>query len=268
MNGQKTIVITGSTRGIGFGLADEFLKRGNAVTISGRSEESVNTAIRDLAKRHDSQRIHGKVCDVTSLAEIEGLWESTKERFGNIDIWINNAGVGHQVKPVWEVAPENVQAVVNTNLLGVLYGSRVAIQGMLEQGYGQLYNMEGHGSNGTVRKGVSVYGTTKAGVTYLTKALVKEAEGTPVQIGTIRPGMVITDMITDQFQDNPEELERFKSILNIIADKVETVSPYLVERILTNQQSNARITWLSPLKIWWRFLTAPLNKRDLFSKET
>jgi NAD(P)-dependent dehydrogenase (short-subunit alcohol dehydrogenase family) len=242
MNQQKTIVITGSTRGIGFGLAEEFLKRGNAVVISGRSEESVKKAIKDLLDRHDSSQIHGQACDVTSLAEIEALWESTLERFGKVDIWINNAGLGHLVKPIWEVSPEIVQAVVNTNLLGTFYGSRVAIQGMVEQGYGQLYNMEGHGSNGVVRNGISVYGTTKAG------------------------GMVITDMITDQFQDNPEELERFKSILNIIADKVETVAPYLVERILANQQSNARITWLSPLKIWWRFLTAPFNKRDLFSE--
>ena len=75
--------------------------------------------------------------------------------------------------------------------------------------------------------------------------------------------MVITRLITDQYVDKPEEWERAKGIFNILADRVETVTPYLARRLLANHKTGARIRWLSGAKSMLRFLTAPFHKRHV-----
>lgn len=157
----------------------------------------------------------------------------------------------------------DVTALVNTNLLGLIHGCRVAIAGMLKQGGGQIYNMEGFGSNDMVSQGLSVYGATKRAVTYLTKSLVKEAEGTPVQICWLSPGMVVTDLLVDDYAGDPKGWERAKKAINILADTVEDVTPALVEKILRNTKNGARVEWLTNAKVGLRFATARFKKRDV-----
>jgi hypothetical protein len=82
----------------------------------------------------------------------------------------------------------------------------------------------------------------------------------------LSPGMVVTDLLTDAFAD-PAELERSKRIFNILADRPETVTPWLVDQMLANTEQGRSIKWLTQGKIMWRFLTAPFNHRDLFSEE-
>ena len=106
---------------------------------------------------------------ITNIEDVRALWKHAVDTFGSVDIWINNAGIGHQLAPMWELPPERVQAIVDTNILGLMHGSRVAIWGMLAQGHGQLYNMEGAGSRGHARHGMSVYATSKAAVMRLTE---------------------------------------------------------------------------------------------------
>jgi short-subunit dehydrogenase len=196
---------------------------------------------------------------------MEGLWTAARERFNQVDIWINNAGVGHPLKPVWELPFDLATSIVETNIMGVLVGSRVAIRGMLAQGSGQLYNMEGFGSNGRRMVGLSVYGMSKSAVTYLSKALALETKGTAVQIGTLSPGIVITDFITAVYKDDPEGLEKAKRIFNILGDRVETVTPWLARKVLANKKSGAQFNWLTPATATWRFMTAAFRKRDLFT---
>jgi NAD(P)-dependent dehydrogenase (short-subunit alcohol dehydrogenase family) len=262
---MKTIVITGSTRGIGFGLADAFLDLGCAVVVSGRSSESVKKAFAELATRHEPDRVFGFPCDVRDYEQVQALWDAAKERFEIVDIWINNAGLAHPQTKFWEQPAERMEAVVGTNLLGAMYGAKAVIPGMLEQGFGSLYFMEGAGSDGRHIGGLTLYSSVNPSRLYLAEGLADETRGTPVLVGSIRPGMVITDMITRQFEDRPEELERVKGIFNIIADRVETVAPWLARKILENNKHGARITWLTRWKLMRRFLLAPFRKRDLFS---
>lgn len=262
---MKTIVITGSTRGIGFGLANAFLERDCQVVISGRSQRSVDAAVAKLSAEYPDDRMHGCPCDVADAAQIAALWRSAADHFGRIDIWINNAGIGHPMLPVWEVDPAQADAIIDVNIKGVLNGSRIAIQGMLKQGGGFLYNMEGFGSNGSYRYGQSLYGMSKYALHYLTQALVMETKGTPVKVSAISPGMVITDLLTGAFDDDPAGLESAKRIFNILADKTETVSPWLADKILANDRTGSTINWLTRRKILWRFLSAPFSKRDLFA---
>ena len=221
---MKVVVITGSTRGIGYGLADAFLDLGCSVTVSGRILASVEQAVTQLSSKHGAENILGHLCDVTQFDQVQDLWEAASSRFGKIDVWINNAGISHRQMAVWEYPPAQIEAVIATNLVGAMYGARVALKGMLAQGFGSLYNMEGLGSSGRRVEGLTLYGSTKSGLRYLTDALVAETEGTGILVGALRPGMVMTDMVTRQYEGRPEDWEResrFFSV-NIQAHKGRT----------------------------------------------
>ena len=262
---MKTIVITGSTRGIGFGLADAFLSLGCNVTISGRSGERVEKALKDLAAKYPPERVFGQACDVTQFDQVQALWEASQKRFGRVDIWINNAGLANNSMAFWKVPPEQARQVLETNLLGACYGAKVALEGMLAQGYGSIYNMEGMGSDGHKHAGLNLYGTSKYGLRCLTDSLALEVKDTPVIVGALRPGMVATDMLTEEYKDRPEEWERLKRIFNILAERVETVAPWLARQILQNRNNGVRIQYTTRIKMIGKFLVAPFRKRDLFA---
>jgi len=262
---MKVIVITGSTRGIGYGLADSFLKEDCRVMISGRTSLAVNTAVEKLSNKYKREQVAGHCCDVRDYEALEELWKVTVDRFGKVDIWINNAGINHSLVKPWQLPADEIETIVGTNLLGVMYGSNVAVEGMLKQGYGAIYNMEGMGSGGRKMEGMSIYGSTKYGVRYFTEALVLETRDSQIIVGAIRPGMVMTDMLLKEgFEGSPEEEERTRRVFNILADRVETVAPWMVNRILSNERTGARISWLTTWKVITRFLVAPFRKRDLF----
>jgi len=259
---SKTIVITGSTKGIGYGLAEEILKRGHNVVISGRRQEAVDKAVTVLSTQY-IDRVAGCLCDVTNYEDNEKLFTFAKEKYSRVDIWINNAGLSMVRKMFWEQPVDSIKEVVDSNLTGMMYGSRVAIKGMLEQGGGQLYNMEGFGSNGRVADGISVYGSTKRALTYFTESLIAETKGTPVQVCLLSPGIVVTDLLINDYEGMPEQWENAKRIFNILGDKVETVTPALVEKMLANKDGK-KVEWLTPSKAFFRFLTAAFNKRNIF----
>ena len=264
---MKNVVITGSTRGIGFGLAEAFVKQDCGVIVSGRSQSGVDASVESLQAKYPQAHIVGHPCDVTDLSQVEQLWQVAQDAFSSVDIWINNAGIGHQQTPVWEISEKVVRTVVRVDLLGVVFGTQVAVRGMMEQGHGQVYNMEGFGSDGMVRVGMSIYGTTKRALRYFTKSVIKETKNTPVQVGSLSPGIVITDFITDMYQDDPAGFEKSKKFFNILGDRVETVTPWLAHKVLQNTKTGASFKWLTFGKVMARFSTAYFKRRDLFTPQ-
>jgi NAD(P)-dependent dehydrogenase (short-subunit alcohol dehydrogenase family) len=257
------VVITGSTRGFGYGLAEAFLDRGCSVSISGRSQSSVDQALKSLSVSHQAERIIGQPCDVSDFEQIMELWDASIEHFGQVDIWINNAGIAHPLMDIREMSPSQTAGVIETNLIGAIYGSQVALNGMLAQGSGSIYITSGHGGTGRKQDGLSIYGTSKAGLRYFTDSLIIETKGSPVLVGELRPGMVATDLLTEQFEYRPEEWENAKRIFNILADRVETVAPWMADRILENDRHGVSINWYRRGKLFGRFLAAPFRKRDI-----
>ncbi|UCG53975.1 MAG: SDR family NAD(P)-dependent oxidoreductase, partial [Dehalococcoidia bacterium] len=92
----------------------------------------------------------------------------------------------------------------------------------------------------------------------------KETKDTPIFVGALRPGMVATKLITDQYIGHPDKWERSKGIFNILSDRVEVVTPWLVRKVLTNKKNGVSIVWLSKWKIFKRFLMPPFVKREIF----
>jgi len=261
---MKTIVITGSTRGIGYGLAEQFLKRGCSIVISGRTQDAVDQATLQLSQSYDPVKILGCPCDVRDRGQVENLWNMAQQKFGRIDIWINNAGIATKPQQFWNIPPDTQQTLLEVNTLGLMHGCSVAIQGMLDQGAGFIYNMAGLGSDGRHVNRILLYGTTKYALTYLTEGLARELKKIPVNMGALSPGMVITDLLMGDYEEGSTEWEQANKIFKILADRVETVTPWLVEKMLTNQKNGAWIRWLTTPRIIWRFMTARLLNRDPF----
>lgn len=88
-------------------------------------------------------------------------------------------------------------------------------------------------------------------------------ENTGVKIGTLRPGMVITELLTAELDEKPEDEKRLRQVFNILADRGETVTPFLVDKMLANEKNGTAIKWLTTPKIIWRFLTASFSKRNV-----
>ena len=263
---EKTIVITGSTRGIGYGLAESFLQLGCSIVVSGRSMETTEQAVENLNAKYSQARIFGYPCDVTDPDQVTSLWNGAIEHFGKADIWINNAGYSGEMGMVWERPPKEVDSVIATNILGTIYGSQVAFRGMQAQGFGAIYNMEGMGSDGRMHAGLTFYGTTKSAVHYFTKSFAMEVNDTPVIVGGLQPGMVATDLIRDRYKDRPEDWERARKIFNIIAEQVETVTPWLAEKMLNNTKNGIILSYSSTWKLLWKFISSPFMKHQVFDK--
>ncbi|MFG1946282.1 SDR family oxidoreductase [Nonomuraea sp. NPDC048826] len=236
------IVVTGGSRGIGQGLVKEFLARGHQVVTCGSTKAPEDGL--------------GIVADVADRAQVRRLWDTAVAAHGKVDLWINNAGITHARVPLWELPEQEARAVVDVNLTGVINGCAVALAGMTAQGHGHVWNMEGLGSDGRTVPGLSVYGAGKRALTYLTKALAKEVPD-GVSVGLLSPGMVVTDLLVRDL--NPKS----RKIFDILADRVETVTPWLAEQALARTRNGAHVRWLTGRKVAARFAAAPFTKRKV-----
>jgi len=241
------ILITGGTRGIGFGLVTEFLKRGNEVTFTGTSEQSVNKASELF-----SGNFLGVVCDVREKKQIEKAKDLALKKFGNIDIWVNNAGVDQDRLDVSDLSEANIKKVINTNVTGMILGTSVALEQMKKQAYGHVYNMEGLGSNNMTIPKTLIYGSSKHLLSYFSKGCNKELKSYKnVWVGTLSPGMVFTDLLNHDMGDDGAKIAK------ILGNKVEEVTPFLVCKML---KSKKRIVWLTNFKVMGRFMFSFMKK--------
>jgi len=265
---MKTVVITGSARGLGLEMAKVFRKNNLNVVISDLNLDKLKLAKQELEKIDSNSKVDIYTCDVTKSSDISNLINFTKENFNDIDIWINNAGVNQPEKPIWELTEKEIDLVLAVDLKGAIIGSKLVMEEMIKQKSGAIYNIEGYGSNDAKMLGLSIYGTSKRAITYFTEALAKEADErkTNVIVGKLSPGIMITDFITNALGDK-EKInlsEKTKKVYNILGDYPDVVANFLVNGMLKNTKNNAKIEWLTTRKAAWRFMTAGFNKRDFF----
>ncbi|MDP7297268.1 MAG: SDR family oxidoreductase, partial [Gammaproteobacteria bacterium] len=133
------IVITGSTKGIGYGMAREFLKRGHNIMISSRRTEAVAIAVTDLGNEFPDCSVLGQPCDVAEFDQVEALWDAAERGFGQVDIWINNAGRDGMKVPFFALPQEDYMHTVQTNIVGLLHCNRVVIPKLYQQGGGMIW---------------------------------------------------------------------------------------------------------------------------------
>lgn len=272
---SKVVVITGSTQGLGFGYAQAFLQRGHKVVVSGRAQSAVDAAIDRLeadAVVGEGVAI-GQACEVSDLAQVQGLWDFAVRSLGPVDIWLHNAGYARTGVSFAATRPEEIAAMVQANVIGSMNSAQVAVAGLSAQPQGgKLFlTLGGGGATGRVVPGMTVYSTTKRAVKYFADSLVKErrkAKDDRVLVGTISPGVNITEGLLREMRALPET-ERAKALrqLQFIGEHVSTTTPWIVERILAATRQGEDITWLTNGKLLRRGLGMLVGrKRDVLSR--
>lgn len=265
---QKTVVITGSARGFGYEMLKLFRKRDYNIVLCDVSKDSLNKSKKILEGMNYKGKVLAFQTDVTKEDEVTTLINDTLKECKKIDIWINNAGVNQPNTPIWELDKSTIDRLIDIDIKGTVLCSKLIMPVMIKQKSGQIYNVEGHGSNDAKILGLSLYGTSKRAITYFTEALAYEAEklNTNVLIGKITPGIMITNFIETALGDGEKiELdEKTKKIYNILGDYPETIAKFMVEKIISNTKNNVKFTWLTNKRAAWRFMTSAFNKREFF----
>ena len=266
---MKTVVITGSARGLGFNMARFFREYNYNVVLSDLNEENLVKAKEELEKTESKGDIEYKTCNVSKFEDIKELMNFALEKFKMVDVWINNAGVNQPQKAIWELNENEINTIIDVDLKGAIYGSKVAMEEMSKNHEGAIYNIEGYGSNDAHMLGLNMYGTSKRAVTHFTESLALEAQerNTGVIVGRLSPGIMITDFTTHSLGTDMIELsKKTKKVYNILGDTPETVGKFLVDEIVKNTKNNVKINWLTNGKAFKRFLTAGFNRRDFFKE--
>jgi len=195
---DKSALVTGSTSGIGLGIAEKLAAAGARVLLNGFGESVLIEAIRNQlgAEYHVDVRHHG--ADLTSPEQIHQLFAFAHEAFGGIDILVNNAGTQH-VAPLIAFPPDRWDYVIALNLSAVFHCTREALPGMLGRNWGRIINISSaHGLVASVNK--AAYVASKHGVVGLTKVAALETAETGVTVNAIAPGWVLTPLVEAQIR--------------------------------------------------------------------
>lgn len=250
---KKTVLITGSTRGIGAGLALQFLKKNHQVIINGRNANTVKAKVLELKTKGFD--VIGVAGDITNSDTYQNIIKVATSSYKKIDIWINNAGIPQSNNFFNALDDKEIQNVISVNVVGMMLGTKAAINFFKKQGYGKVFNLEGFGSDGRMMDKLSLYGTSKRAVNYFTKSVSKEVKEKSIQIGILSPGMVRTDFIKTPMDSASEaEQERTKKVFDVLAEEVSTVTEFLVDRILTSHKKYDRINYLTMFRLMPKLL--------------
>ncbi|MBC5764208.1 3-hydroxybutyrate dehydrogenase [Ramlibacter albus] len=196
----KTALVTGSTSGIGLGIAKALAQQGASIVLNGFGDVEGPRA--EVAKLGVKVGYHG--ADMSKPAEIEAMMKYAAAEFGRVDILVNNAGIQH-VAPVEDFPPEKWDAIIAINLSSAFHASRLAIPAMKAAGWGRIINVASvHGLVASAQK--SAYVAAKHGLVGLTKVTALELATTGVTCNAICPGWVLTPLVQKQVDAKAEAM--------------------------------------------------------------
>lgn len=259
---DKIVVVTGSTRGFGYAIAESLLEAGAVVAITGRSQQAIDRALANLQSKG---RVSGFMLDVRSEEQIYKLVDDVIAEFGRIDIWINNAGYSNAAGMMLDMNPRDALDMFLVNDLGVLQCTQAIMRTMLPRKQGLLVNIYGNGSFLRPASPTGLYGATKAWVTSFTRSLAKELKGSGVQILGFSPGMMTTDMLTSPIvvgERGREMLKNFGFVLRFLGQPPKYAADKLVKSIASNRREFTEVKLFKPwtpllglLRVGWENLT-------------
>ncbi|MBN2569381.1 MAG: SDR family oxidoreductase [Deltaproteobacteria bacterium] len=221
---DKVAVVTGGSRGIGLEIAKRLLEEGAQVAICGRKEEGLSKASEKLEGGDNLIAIQ---THVAKEADVDKLFKGVVEKFGSIDILINNVGMNIMVPSVADAALGLWQKIIDTNLNGTFLCSRSAAEIMKTSGGGSIVNISSI-SGRRASPTMGIYGIAKAGVEMFTKVLAAELSTFKIRVNAVAPGMVRTDFSKPLWSNPTIHEEIVKGIpMGRIAECIEVVHPTL-----------------------------------------
>jgi uncharacterized protein len=210
---DKIVVITGGTRGLGRALSLCFLKNGAKVVVCSQKGDELKSL---------GEGILGIKADVTKENELQDIIEFVREKFGKLDVWINNAGIWLPHLPIEETDWKRAHDLMEVNLFGTVYGSKVALAQMRKQGFGSIINILSTSAlDGRINE--TAYCASKFAAMGFTKSLRKEVDGKNIKVLAVYPGGMQTDLFDEK---KPENYGEFMS------------PDYVAEKIVENLKRN------------------------------
>jgi NADP-dependent 3-hydroxy acid dehydrogenase YdfG len=200
MSGQ-TIFITGASSGFGAACARSFAQPGNRLILTARRIDPLLALQDELSKTAD---IHMVPLDVSDREAVKGAVESLPERFRQIDVLLNNAGLALGMEPAQQVNLDDWETMVNTNIKGLMYCTHAILPGMVTRNRGHIVNISST-AGAWPYPGGNVYGGTKAFVTQFSRNLRCDLLGTKVRVTCIQPGMAETEFSKVRFKGDEDK---------------------------------------------------------------
>jgi 3-oxoacyl-[acyl-carrier protein] reductase len=193
---NRIAVVTGAAQGIGRAVTERMLASGAKISIWDRDGALLKKTVTELG----ADRVQGLEIDIADLAAVERGVRATKDRFGKIDVLINNAAIVGPNAPTWEYPPQAFREVVEIGLIGTFYCCRAVVPEMIAAGYGRIVNVSSvAGKEGNPR--APAYSSMKAGVIALTKSLGKELAGHNIGVNCVTPAVAKTTLAMQQAPD-------------------------------------------------------------------
>jgi 3-oxoacyl-[acyl-carrier protein] reductase len=183
-------IVTGGSRGIGYGIADVLAKLGATVVITGKNAERLAAAALELSARVPA--CEAVACDVTSLSAVDSLATHIRQKYGRLDVLVNNAGIGGPAGLLHDLAPEKWDDIFNTNVRGVFYMVRAFVPLMIAGGSGHVINISSLAGKNPLPRGAA-YSASKWALNGLSYSLAEELRAHNIRVSVVCPGSVDTE---------------------------------------------------------------------------
>jgi NAD(P)-dependent dehydrogenase (short-subunit alcohol dehydrogenase family) len=198
---EKVVLVTGGGTGLGLAIAKCFVEQDATVVISGRREDVLIDACSKL-----EQKASYFVNDLSDIDSIPGFVQGVEEKFGKIDVLVNNAGI-HMKKDLTEVTNEEFERIIRVNQMAVFSLSRETSRAMAKRGEGCILMISSMASRYGIPK-VIAYTAAKSAIEGMTRAMAVELSPLGIRVNCIAPGFIKTNMSTKAFENDPERKER------------------------------------------------------------
>lgn len=223
----KTALITGATSGIGKSIAFQLAEMGVHVLITGRRAERLKEVSDEIIKTYG---VHCQALqfDIRNLSEVEKALESVD--LSKIDILVNNAGLAIGTEPIYKSNLAEWDVMIDTNIKGLLYVSRLITPFMVQNKSGHILNMGSLAGHEAYPGGVA-YNATKFAVKGINKAMKMDLHGTGIRVSMISPGMVNTEFSTVRFRGDQEKADSvYKGVEPLTADDIAEIAVFTLNR--------------------------------------
>jgi len=220
----KTILITGATSGIGLAAAKKLVNEKNQLILCGRRQRKLDEISEELSK---SANVLTLCFDVSDKDEVNKLLSNLPKEFSSVDVLINNAGNAHGLDTIQDGSLNDWDNMIDSNVKGLLYVSRIIMPKMIEQQSGHIINIGSLAGREVYEKG-NIYCATKHAVNAISKAMRIDLNKTGIKVSEINPGLVETDFSNVRFKGDRNRAEKvyqgYKALeANDIADIIEFV---------------------------------------------
>jgi NAD(P)-dependent dehydrogenase (short-subunit alcohol dehydrogenase family) len=220
-------VVTGGSRGIGYGIAVVLAKMGAVVVITARNSERIKAAAGEVSAHG---RCEGITCDVTDLSSVNGLGTHLRNRYGRVDILVNNAGIGSPDSLLHELSPAAWDALFDTNVRGVFYMLRAVVPLMMAAGGGHIINISSLAGKNPLPRGAA-YSASKWALNGLSYSTAEELRSHNIRVSVVCPGSVDTEFSPHSGKD-PDRMLRPEDVAHVVATLVTQQPQSFVSEVL------------------------------------